>query len=137
MIKEQLYLKTGLTQAQTTKILVEEIKADIEHFVYIIERHHVPVTMVLLYTEFDISELVEHKKRLTDIYHVIKVGDGYFTFVFLPFTNIADSYNFLKHFRDEVQHLYHLEEIEHKIYNYFNFINSYLFGILDEKEHEL
>jgi hypothetical protein len=134
MIKEQLYLKTGLPQAEVTKILVEEIKADIEHFVYIIERHKVPVTLVLLYTEFDISERVEHKKRFTDVYRVVKVGKGYFTFVFLPFTTTIESYSFLKHFRDEVQHLYHLEPIEHKIYNYFNFINTYLFGILDEKE---
>jgi len=136
MIREGSYLKTGLTQAQTTKILVEHIQSHIEHFVYIVERHKVPVSMVLFYTEFDISELVESKKRLTDVYKVIKVGDGYFTFVFLPFTAIQDSYSFLKHFKTEVQHLYHIEAIEHRVYNYFNFINSYLFGVLDEKEFD-
>ena len=135
MVKEgQLYLKTGLTQAEVTRTLVEHIQPHIEHFVYIVERHKVHVTMVLFYTEFDISDLIERKKRLTDVYTVVKVGEGYFTFVFLPVTAIQDSYSFLKHFKTEVQHLYHIEEIEHKIYNYFNFINSYLFGVLDEKE---
>ncbi|QOY51206.1 hypothetical protein [Candidatus Sulfurimonas baltica] len=132
------FLKTGLSQISTTNILIGQLKTPIEFFTYNIKRYKVPVTLVLFYTEQDISLEIKKNIRLSDGLKVIKIGESYFNFIFLPFTEIKDSYSFIKDIEHDIlnniEYLFYLEELEHEINRCYNFINSFLFKILERKK---
>lgn len=120
--------------------MVDAIKDSVEYLTYSIRRYKVPVSQVLIYTEVDISELIEKTKRLTDVCINVKIGDSYFHFILLPFTDTTQSYSFIKNLERKVltkiQTYYHCEMLEPEIHNYFNFVNSFLFQILARKKEE-
>lgn len=131
-----LFLKTGLSHIEVTKLLIEELQSSIEYLTYNIRRYKAPVSLVLFYTQEDISEKITESMRLTDKLSSIKIGDSYFNFVFLPFTDEIDSYTFVKHIEKtqlkDINSFFYFEKLPTTVHNYFNFINSYLFEI--EKE---
>ena len=133
---ENLFLKTGHSHIEVAQILVEKLQPSIEHFTYSIKRYNFPVSLVLLYTQEDVSKEINESMRLTDILSSIKIGDSYFNFVFLPFTDEADSYEFIKNIEKtqltNIDSFFHFKHLKPTTCNYFNFINSYLFEI--EKE---
>jgi len=140
MSKEKIYLNTGLHQTDTVKMLVEKIKPCLEYLTYNIRRYKTPVVLVLFYTEEDISQSIKDTMRLTDVLSVKKIGNSYFNFVCLPFTEIVEAYEFIKHVQKQnlntKNYFYHFEQLTPTIHNYYNFINSYLFNILERKEIE-
>lgn len=93
--EKELFLKTGLSQIAITNMLVEKLKPSMDYLTYNIKRYHVPVTLVLFYSEEDVFEQLTAAKRLTDAINTIKVGDSYFNFIFLPFTDEVDAYPFI------------------------------------------
>ena len=133
-----IFLGTGLSQVETVKHLVDGIKPALEYITYNIRRYKTPVSLVLFYTEEDVSESIRETMRLTDVLIDIKLGNSYFSFVLLPFTESIDSYSFIKHEEHKklghIEHYYYFERLEPQIHNYFNFINSFLFKILEKKE---
>lgn len=136
--EKNIFLSTGLTQIETAKILADEMKPSLEYITYNVKRYKTPVSLVLFYTEEDISKSIRANKRLTDALLDFKIGDSYFNFVILPFTEEIDSYNFIKHEEykdlDFIEHYYYFEILEPSIYNYVDFINSFLLKILEKKE---
>ncbi|MDA3908451.1 MAG: hypothetical protein PF437_05140 [Sulfurimonas sp.] len=132
----KLFLKTGMSHIEVAQTLVEKLQPSIEYLTYNLRRYKVPVSLVLFYTQEDISQKITDTMRLTDILTSIKIGDSYFNFVFLPFTDEIDSYTFVKHVEKtllkNIDSFFHFERLDPTIHNYFNFINSYLFEI--EKE---
>ena len=138
--KIELYLDTGMSQIETTKLLVEEVESSIEYLAYNVERYKTPVVMLLIYTDEDISDSLNKHMRLTDALKVVKINQTYFNFVFLPFTDLEDSHFFLlkeEHYKlGKVTHYCYYDALPPKVYNYYNFINSYLFKIIEEKEEK-
>ena len=139
---KNFFLKTGLSQIDTTKKLIENLQKPIEELLYNIKRYKIPVSLVLFYTEEDISQALDKHIRLTDVLRTIKIGDSYFNFVFLPFTEVENSYSFLKETERKLlqntEYLFHIEEVEPAVNNFYNFINSFLFEILErEKEKHI
>ncbi|WP_294886095.1 MULTISPECIES: hypothetical protein [unclassified Sulfurimonas] len=139
MIEEKkVFLNTKLSQIETVKILVKELQPSLEYLTYNIKRYHVPVVMIIFHSLKDIAKELEQSKRLTDIAKTVKIGDSYFNFVFLPFTELVESYNFIKHVEynklSNTKNYYHHDMLPPEISNYFNFINSYLFAIAEKKE---
>jgi hypothetical protein len=136
-----LFLKTGLSQVTVTNILIEKLKSLMEYLTYNVKRYNVPVTLVLFYTEEDISQQLKESIRLTDVLETIQVGSSYFHFIFLPFTDEIDSYTFVKHVEyvrlSNIEHTYYYEKLQPVIYNNFNFINNYLFEIAQKKESSI
>lgn len=134
----KLYLNTGMSQIDTTKLLLKELDHSVEYITYNIKRYHVPVTLILIYSEEDISKSLKKHMRLTDALKVIKIGHSYFNFIFLPFTEVEDSYSFLKneehHELSKVEHYCYFDSLPAEVHNCYNFINSYLFKILEEKD---
>ena len=132
------FLKTGISQIETTKILIDKIEDAVEYLTYNIRRYKIPVSLVLFYTEEDISKSIIDTKRLTDVLIDVKIGDSYFNFILLPFTEEVESYSFVRHEEynklSKIENYYHYEMLEPKIYNYFNFVNSYIFRIVEKKE---
>jgi len=133
-----IFLATGLSQVETVKRLVDGIKPVLEYITYNIKRYSTPVSLVLFYTEEDVSESIKKTMRVTDVLIDIKIGSSYFNFVLLPFTESIDSYSFIKHEEykrlSNIEHYYYFERLEPQVHNYFNFINSFLFKILEKKE---
>jgi len=133
-----IFLGTNLSQVETVKKLVNALKPALEYITYNIRRYKTPVSLVLFYTQEDISESIRETMRLTDVLIDIKIGSSYFSFVFLPFTESIDSYSFIKHAEykklSHIEHYYYFEKLEPRVYNYFNFVNSFLFKILEKKE---
>ncbi len=131
------FLKTELSQIQTTHILVEELKSTMDHFSYITKRYHVPVTLVLIYTQEEISQQLCESLRVSDVVESIHINGSYFNFIFLPFTDEVNSYTFLKHFEKDklknIKSFVYFKELEHNITSEYNFINSFLFEI-EKKE---
>ncbi|QOY55511.1 hypothetical protein HUE87_04560 [Candidatus Sulfurimonas marisnigri] len=138
IIDDGNFLKTGLSQISTTNILISQLKSPLELFTYNIKRYKVPVTLVLFYTEEDISLEIKKNIRISDGLKVIKVGDSYFNFIFLPFTDIENSYSFVKDIEydilNNIEYSFYLDELEHEIDRCYNFINSFLFKILERKK---
>ena len=136
----ELYLETGMSQIETTKLLIEAVESSIEYLTYNIERYHTPVTMLLIYTSEDISDSLNRHMRLTDALKVVKINQAYFNFAFLPFTDLKDGHSFLLHEEryklGKVKHYSYYEVLPPKVYNYFNLINSYLFKITEDKEEK-
>lgn len=136
--EKELFLKTGLSQIAITNMLVEKLKPSMDYLTYNIKRYHVPVTLVLFYSEEDVFEQLTAAKRLTDAISTIKVGDSYFNFIFLPFTDEVDAYPFIRHVQynelSNIKNLYYYEKLPPTIYNHYNFINTYLFEIAQLKE---
>lgn len=138
MLKEnELFLKTQLPQLKITKILIDKLKKPIEYFTYNIRRYKVPVCLVLIYTEEDISKKIKESIRLTDAYIPIKVGESYFNFMFLPFTDENDSYACIKNIQHteliNVKSFFHFQQLEPTIFDYYSFINNYLYEIKKEE----
>lgn len=134
-----IFLKTGLRQIEVDKILIEKLKLSIEYLTYNIRRYKVPVTLVLFYTEVDVSATLKKSMRLTDIETTIKIGESYFNFVFLPFTDSIDSYTFIKKIENtnlnNIKNFFHFEILEPTVYCHNTLINKFLNGIIDyEKE---
>ena len=131
------FLKTELSQIQTAHILVEELKSSMDHFAYITKRYHVPDTLVLIYTQEDISQQLCESLRLSDVVESIHINGSYFNFIFLPFTDEVNSYTFVKHIEKEklnnIKSFVYFKELEHNITSEYNFINSFLFEI-EKKE---
>ena len=138
--KIDLYLNTGISQIETTKLLVEELESPLEYLTYNIKRYKAPVVMLLIYTDEDISDSLNVHMRLTDALKVIKVNRAYFNFVFLPFTDLEDSHAFIlneEHYKlGKVAHYCYYDVLPPHVYNYFNLINSYLFKIIEDKEEK-
>lgn len=136
--EKKLFLSTNLSQIETVKILVEKLQPSLDYLTYNIKRYKVPVVMIVFHTQKDISKELEQSKRLTDIAITIQIGESYFNFVFLPFTELIESYNFIKHVEykklSNTENYYHHEMLPSEINNYFNFINSYLFIIAEKRE---
>ena len=139
MIEEhKIFLNTNLSQVQTAKILAQKLETSLDYLIYNIKRYKVPVVMVMFYTQNDIGKELEANKRLTDILITVKVGDSYFNIVFLPFTELLESYNFIKHVEydklNNTKNYYHHDMLSEHTNDYFNFINSYLFAIAQKSE---
>ena len=138
--KIELYLDTGIPQREVTKLLVDQVESSIEYLTYNVERYSAPVVMLLIYTDEDISDSLNRHMRLTDALKVVKINQAYFNFVFLPFTDLSDSYSFIlneEHYKlGKVKHYCYYDVLAPKVYNYFNLINSYLFKIIEEKEEK-
>ena len=136
-----LFLSTKLSQIEVTNILTEKLQPSIEYLTYNVKRYSVPVTLVLFYTTQDVSQLLKESTRLTDVINTIHIGDSYFNFVFLPFTDEVDSYTFIKHVESSrlinIKHTYYYEKLPPVVYNHFNFINNYLFEISSKHEAPL
>jgi len=136
MSNQDTYLNTGLSQIETTKIIIDKIEYAVEYLTYNIRRYKIPVSLVLFYSEVDISRPIDETKRLTDVLIDIKIGDSHFNFILLPFTDETESYSFVKHVEknklNHIKHYYYYEMLEPQVYNYFNFVNSYLFHIIEK-----
>jgi len=136
MSQKDIFLKTGLTQIETVKVISDKIKPTLEFITYNIKRYKIPVTLVLIYTQEDVSKFIKNTDRLTDVLVEIKIGRSYFNFVILPFTEEVQSYNFIKHVEknklNNISHAYYYEELKPQIHNYYNFINNYLFQIQED-----
>jgi len=138
MVREEgLFLKTGLSQINTTEKIVDKLKLDMSFLAYNIKRYKIPVTLVLIYTQEDISKSIKESIRVSDKLKTIKIGESYFNFIFLLFTNEMDSYSFIKTIEKtkltKIKSFFYFKELEPIINNYFNFINSYLFEIKKEE----
>jgi len=137
-VNSDIFLGTGLSQVETVKYLIDGVKPALEYITYNIRRYKTPVSLVLFYTEEDVTESIRETMRLTDVLIDIKIGNSYFNFILLPFTESIDSYSFIKHEEykklSHIEHYYYFERLEPQVYNYFNFINSFLFKILEKKE---
>lgn len=139
---KKLFLQTELSQIEVTNLLVDKLTSSIDYLAYNVNRYHLPVTLVLLYTEEEIEDKLKESSRLTDVIESIKIGNSYFNFVFLPFTDEVDSYTFIKHVEStkllNIYHLYYYEKLPKKVHSHFNFLNNYLFEILEQtKAHTL
>ncbi|MCW8894848.1 MAG: hypothetical protein OQK48_03305 [Sulfurimonas sp.] len=132
-MQNDLFLKTGLTQRLTVTALLEKLKPSLDYLTYNVKRYKVPVALVLFYTEEDVSKHLRECMRLTDALLSVKIGDSYFNFIYLPFTEEANAYSFIKHIErnklQDIKNLYYFENLKNAIYNHYNFINSYLFEI--------
>ncbi|MCD4667006.1 MAG: hypothetical protein K8R44_00125 [Sulfurimonas sp.] len=141
MSKEKIYLNTNLHQIDVVKVLVEEVEPCVEYLTYNIRRYKVPVVLVLFYSEEDISQSIKETMRLTDVITVKKIANSYFNFIYLPFTETVEAYEFIKHVEkknlNNPDFIYHFEQLAPTVHNYYNFINSYLFNILERKELKL
>lgn len=139
--EKALFLKTGLSQIEVTSLLVERLTSSIDYLAYNVKRYHVPVTLVLFYTEEDVSYKLQESTRLTDVINSVKIGDSYFNFVFLPFTDEVDSYTFVKHVESarlmNIKHIYYYEKLPSEIHNHFNFLNNFLFEISEKTQAPL
>ncbi|MEN8304168.1 MAG: hypothetical protein ABFQ64_08865 [Campylobacterota bacterium] len=138
--KIELYLDTGMTQIETTKLLVKKVESSIEYLSYNIERYDAPVVMLLIYTDEDISDSLNRHMRLTDALKTVEINQAYFNFVFLPFTELEDSHFFIlneeRYKLGKVKHYYYYDVLPPKVYNYYNLINSYLFKIIEGKKEK-
>jgi len=137
MVKEERYfLNTRMSQVSVIKSLITQLKESLDMFTYNIKRYHIPVTLVLFYTEEDISKELKRHIRISDGLKTIKLGGSYFNFIFLPFTNTKDTYSFVKEIEysilADIKYLFYLEELEHEINNCYNYLNSFLFKITEK-----
>ncbi|PHQ64672.1 MAG: hypothetical protein COB99_08435 [Sulfurimonas sp.] len=127
------FLNTGLSHINVAKALVEELKPPIEYLTYNIRRYKVPICLILFYTQADVSTQIKETMRLTDTLKTIKLGNSYFNFVFLLFTEEEDAYSFIKHAEKttlkNVRNFLYFEKLPPTVHNSYNFINSYLFEI--------
>ena len=132
------FLHTNVTQSECTKKLVKELQEPLELFLYHKQRYNVPVTLILIYTSEDIKQKIDHHKRITDISQTIQLEGGYFNFVFLPFTDADGTYSFIKllekDFLLNTKHFIYFDELKNEHHNSFNFINNYLFNIIEQVE---
>ena len=139
MYDKQIFLDTGLSQADAVKILSKKIEYPIEYLTYNIRRYKIPVTLVMFYTKKDVSDSLLETMRLTDVLITEKIGNAYFSFILLPFTTDIKGYSFVKHemnnMSDNTEHYFHHEQLPPTVHNIFNFINSYLFKIIESKEN--
>ena len=133
-----IYLKTGLNQIETNTAIVAHLHSVLDYLTYNVKRYKVPVTLIMFYSEENISKPLEESIRLTDVLTTVKLGQSYFSFIFLPFTELTDSYTFIKHVEQErlsnIEHYYYFEELQPNEFNYYNFLNSYLFKLTEKKE---
>jgi hypothetical protein len=127
------YLNSGMTQAECTKHVIEKLEDLIEHFLYNMRRYDVPVTLALIYSKENISEQLGKHKRLTDIERYVELPCGFFSFIFLPFTDSLGTHSFIKSlekdFLNKQEHYVTFEELQHENHNTYNFINAFLFNI--------
>lgn len=127
------YLNSGMTQAECTKLVIEKLEDLIEHFLYNMRRYNVPVTLALIYSKENISELLDKHKRLTDIERYVELPCGFFSFIFLPFTDTLGTHSFIKSlekdFLNNQEHYVTFEELQYENHNTYNFINAFLFSI--------
>lgn len=135
------FLKTGISQKATAESLLEKLKPMLDESVYNVKRYRTPISLILLYTESDISDLIIEHKRLTDVKKSVQIGDSYFNFVFLPFTDLEDSYKLIGHIEYNVptkgKVLSSAAAIESEIHSYYNFINSYLVEIAQKERGDI
>lgn len=133
------FLKTGISQKATAKLLVDKLKPMLDECVYNEKRYHcAQISLILLHTYDDISNIIIENKRLTDVNNTIKIKDSYFNFVFLPFTDLQDSYSLINHIEYnvsvEVKVLSAASAIEAETFSYYNFINYFLDDISGQNE---
>ncbi|MBU1659264.1 hypothetical protein KKG72_09470 [bacterium] len=130
------FLKTKMTQKAVTDLLVAELQPLIDECTYNVKRYNVPITLILLYSEHDISNLIIEHIRLSDIRNIIQIKDSYFNFVFLPFTDVEHSFSLINHIEynvlKDIKVFSSVNAIEPEIFNYFNFINLYLVEISEK-----
>lgn len=136
--EKELFLKTGLSQIDVTNLLVEKLTPSIDYLAYNVKRYRLPVTLVLFYTDEDVSDKLKESTRLTDVVNSVKIGNSYFNFVFLLFTDEVDSYTFIKHVESaklmNINNMYYYEKLPPELHNHFNFLNNYLFEISGKTE---
>ena len=133
-----LFLETNLSQIQTNNIILEKLRPALDYLTYNVKRYKIPVTLVMFYSKEDISEALKKSIRLTDVPINIKIGNSYFSFIFLPFTESLKAYTFIKHVEKNylvgIENIYYFEELQPNEFNYYNFLNSYLFKISEKIE---
>ena len=134
------YLQSNLSQTECTKLVVDDLHELTELFLYHMRRYKVPVTLLLIVSDEDISQKLNQHKRLTDIAKYIKLPCGYFNFMYLPFTDTEDTHSYVKlltnDFLVNIKHFIYFDELENENHNTFNFINNYLFQIAEQAECE-
>lgn len=134
------YLQSNLSQSECTKLIVKELHELAELFLYHMRRYEVPVTLLLIYSDEDLSGKLNKHKRLTDIAKYLKLPCGNFYFIFLPFTNTEDTHSYVKllvnDFLLNSKHFIYFDELKNENHNTFNFINNYLFNIAEQIECE-
>jgi hypothetical protein len=130
------YLQSNLSQTECTKLIIDDLHELTELFLYHMRRYKVPVTLLLIYSEEDLSAQLNQHKRLTDIAKYIKLPCGYFNFIFLPFTDTEDTHSYVKllvnDFLLNTKHFIYFDELKNENHNTFNFINTYLFNIAEQ-----
>jgi len=137
-MEQSKFLNTNLTQVETAQKLVEELKPSIKELLYNVKRYDVPVSIVLFHSIKDVSSELDNHKRLTDVLDIIKIGGSYFNFIFLPFTNIQEAHSFVNYIELKVLHSEKsncvVNELKKEQSNCLTFINSFLFGLTQQKE---
>jgi hypothetical protein len=130
---KKTFLDTGMSHIECMKIILEELRDSFEHLVYTVKRYDVPVVLLMFYSKENISEFLEDTKRLTDVVKVIKIGNGYFSFTYLLFTDLEGCDKFIKHIEynklQNIEYKFTYEELTSDETQFYNFINSYLFQI--------
>ena len=61
--EKNTFLGTGLSQIETARILANKMKPALDYITYNVERYKTPVSLVLFYTEKDISKSIKENKR--------------------------------------------------------------------------
>ncbi|GEM_PF-2747778 len=124
------FLKTKMTQKATAELLAEKLRSFLNECTYNVKRYEVPISLVLLYCESDISDIITAQIRLTDVKNIIKINDSYFNFIFLPFTDVRHSFSLINHIEYKVAKgvkvFSSTSNIEGEIFSYYSFINTYL-----------
>lgn len=134
--KNKYFLKTGMTLRDTSQLLIKKLKPMLDECMYNVNRYNAPISLILLYTEDDIKDVILEYKRLTDGLNTIKIEGSYFNFIFLPFTDLEDSFSLINHLeyniKTQIKIFSSAAKIESKIHSYNNFINSYLHEISEQ-----
>lgn len=130
---KKLFLQTEHTHIECTEIILEELRESLEYLIYNVKRYKIPVTLVMFYSQEDITKLIQDSKRLTDVLVTIKIGEAYFTFIYLLFTDLSDSDSFVKHVEyhklRNIEYEFSYEQLKINESQLYNFINGYLFRI--------
>ena len=129
------YLHTGKRQIDVAKQILEVCDKEFGMVIGNYERHKAHITILIVYTQDDITELLKKHIRATDMVQGCKIGDAYLSVVFLTFTDMEGGYCFATFMENNLQN----EQIEYRFFidelnraanaNPVNFIDNFLFEI--------
>jgi hypothetical protein len=135
-MQPKLFLNTQRTHIECTEILLSELHETMLYLSYNVKRYNVPVTLVMFYSQENIEDLIIDSKRLSDVLKVIKIGEAYFSFVYLLFTDLKGCDTFVEHMEfyklSNIEYRFAYDQLEAEEEHFYNFINSYLFKIEEE-----